>query len=663
MKRKIIQLLSVLMIVTMILPTNIVEASFFFREQGSYLKNTPKTSEQLFNGLSKQDEAVKHFEQPKTDSGKQPISTTLISELPSKKAVRMIVETDKKLPVSKQKEIVKGVAEYGEPLTSTKGFTAYAKEEEIESILMNDEVAEVYVDKIVTGQGYTYKNLEFHGSESLWNERGLNGEGVSIAVLDTGVSPHPDIAKNLIAFKDIVKGRESAYDDNGHGTHIAGLISGSGELSNGLYKGMNPHTKIVGVKVLDEYEKGYMSDVIAGIDWVVSNKDKYNIKVINLSLGADGTTGNEPLEKAVQRAHDAGILVVAASGNSKKVLSPASYKNTLAVGSLNSLGTIDPMDDTVSSFSSKPTNISGERKPNIYAVGEDVVSTLSTTGKRASYDRLNIVDAYYYKMSGTSMAAPQVSAIAALIFAENPNMSSDEVFKKIEEEALQNGELKIAHAGTYFGQGYSKESVVEEIDEEELNLPESDNSDEGLENSVEDPEQEVVEEEVPDDEFDYPAYEGSGEESKVDSEVEGKSSEVGFFEGNTKRDPALNKPTVSKPVDIPKVKPYEVNNAYPFVEETYNKTNVLEKYLSNGKLYENQKEMEVEYEKVNDIVKLYNIINRSFTKEDFLYFEDRMNKPDKPKTLEEKRREAEEKRKQLDAKSKYSTLSNQYNGR
>ena len=123
------------------------------------------------------------------------------------------------------------------------------------------------------------------------------GRGIVTAILDTGVNMHPDLKGRIIVWKDMVKHREESYDDNGHGTHIAGIIAGSGFCSNGIYAGIAPESKIVSIKVLDFAGNGKIDDVIEGIRFVLEMQEKWNIRIVNISMGTKRHEGREDEEE------------------------------------------------------------------------------------------------------------------------------------------------------------------------------------------------------------------------------------------------------------------------------------------------------------------------------------------------------------------------------
>ena len=188
--------------------------------------------------------------------------------------------------------------------------------------------------------------------------RGITGRGVTVAVIDTGIYPHPDVYNQIIGFKDFINNRRFAYDDNGHGTHCAGDVAGNGTQSTGRYVGTAPEARLVGVKVLNSIGSGSLSTVIQGIDWCVQNRQTYGIRVISMSLGSQATTSaaQDPVVEAVERAWTAGIVVCVAAGNdgpdAGTIASPGISRRVITVGAADDRGTLTQSDDEVADFSS-----------------------------------------------------------------------------------------------------------------------------------------------------------------------------------------------------------------------------------------------------------------------------------------------------------------------
>src|SRR2546422_186327 len=154
------------------------------------------------------------------------------------------------------------------------------------------------------------------GADKLWNE-GVDGTGVTIAVVDTGIANVPDLAGRVIGGADFSGGSNPYSDDFGHGTFVAGLIAGNGASSNGAYKGVAPNAKLVSIKIAGRDGSSDITHVLAAIQWAVSFRNDYGIRVLNLSLGTDSTQPYmlSPLDGAVERAWDAGIVVTVSAGN------------------------------------------------------------------------------------------------------------------------------------------------------------------------------------------------------------------------------------------------------------------------------------------------------------------------------------------------------------
>jgi serine protease AprX len=263
---------------------------------------------------------------------------------------------------------------------------------------------------------------------------GLTGKDVTVAVIDTGIAPHPDLLypeSRIVGWSDLVKERSVPYDDNGHGTHVAGIIAGNGALSRGKYKGMAPEAQLVGVKVLDREGSGNTSDVIAALEWCVANRKTYNIKVINLSLGsaAQSSYYEDPLCKAVEAAWRQGMVVCVAAGNDgpnlRTINTPGISPSAITVGNLDDHNTAQPEDDQLSDSSSRGPTADSLMKPDILAPGTNIMSL----GVRQIYRTL----------SGTSMATPMVSGAVAQIYQKWENLKPNEVKNLLMRHARQLG--------------------------------------------------------------------------------------------------------------------------------------------------------------------------------------------------------------------------------
>lgn len=260
------------------------------------------------------------------------------------------------------------------------------------------------------------------------HREGFYGEGITIAVIDTGVAPHNDLVgrKNrIVGFKDFVNNRQTPYDDNGHGTHVSGIIAGDGYSSRGKYAGIAPKSNIVAIKALDENGGGTSSDIISALSYVIEKKNELDIKIVNLSLGTipNSSQSKDPLCRAVDKAIKSGLVVVAAAGNNgpdkESILSPGISREVITVGAVDDKRTIDPSDDTIATFSSRGPTLDGELKPDLVAPGVNIQSL--SNSKLDSYSSL----------SGTSMATPLVTGSVALLFDKYGDLSQKEVKRKL----------------------------------------------------------------------------------------------------------------------------------------------------------------------------------------------------------------------------------------
>jgi serine protease AprX len=253
-----------------------------------------------------------------------------------------------------------------------------------------------------------------------------SGGDLVAAVIDTGIdAAHPDLDEGkVLGFKDYVNGRTTPYDDNSHGTHVAGTIAGEGDNGNADGRGVAPAAGLVGVKVLNSAGSGTTSNVVAGIDWVVQNKDVYGIEAINLSLGSSGCGSDTASDSlAVNRANAAGIVVAVAAGNSGSgtctVGTPGAATGALTVGAMADMG-VNGFKQAY--FSSRGKTADGRIKPDLSAPGVSITSAASgTTG--------------YSTKSGTSMATPFVAGTALLMLDANPALTPGDVRSKMKSTA------------------------------------------------------------------------------------------------------------------------------------------------------------------------------------------------------------------------------------
>jgi serine protease AprX len=317
----------------------------------------------------------------------------------------------------------------------------------LEELANRAAVQFISLDRRVTG------TLERTGSTvgATWvrENLGYDGAGVGVAVVDSGVTPwHDDLGTGrVVHFADFVNYQATAYDDYGHGTHVAGIIAGSGYDSSGRRRGMAPGASLVVLKVLDGSGNGYISNVIAALDYAIQNRAAFNIRVVNLSVAAGvyDSYKRDPLTLAAKRAVDAGIVVVTAAGNHGRnskgelqyggITAPGNAPWVLTVGASSHMGTPDRSDDTIASFSSRgPTYIDYAAKPDIVAPGVGIESLADASSllfaSHASsrlWGTVPTVSQPYLSLSGTSMAAPVVAGTVALMLQANPSLTPNGV--------------------------------------------------------------------------------------------------------------------------------------------------------------------------------------------------------------------------------------------
>jgi serine protease AprX len=264
---------------------------------------------------------------------------------------------------------------------------------------------------------------------------GLDGQGIAVAVIDSGIGTDKDFHKRLVARKNFYSNPRNVNDTFGHGTHVAGIIGGSGADSDGLYAGIAPGVNLISLKIGNNGGMAYESDAVEAMQWVLEHKDRYNIRVVNLSINStvEQSYHDSPLGAAAEILWFNRVVVVASAGNTGKEYNtisaaPASDPFVITVGAANENGDSNPANDTVASFSPSGTTLDDFVKPDIVAPGQGIVSVLS---RRSDWDEEYpdrvVHDGQYFRLSGTSMSAPMVSGAVALLLQDEPHLTPDQV--------------------------------------------------------------------------------------------------------------------------------------------------------------------------------------------------------------------------------------------
>lgn len=263
---------------------------------------------------------------------------------------------------------------------------------------------------------------------------GITGRGITVAVLDSGVCRHPDYADRIVGFVDMINGRKDCYDDASHGSHVSGIVGGDGRSSMGRYRGIAPGCNLLHVKVLDSRGQGSLLDIFRGIDWVIANRQRFHIRVMNISAGTtrgEDDEGSRMLVERVEEAWDSGLIVVAAAGNMgpgpMSITAPGNSRKIITVGSSNQ-------------FRRRQANVNANYsgcgptqecvcKPELVVPGTNIVSC-SPMWQQGQY---------YARKSGTSMAAPAVSGCIALLLEREPYLTNVQVKMRLRESAVSLG--------------------------------------------------------------------------------------------------------------------------------------------------------------------------------------------------------------------------------
>lgn len=250
------------------------------------------------------------------------------------------------------------------------------------------------------------------------------GKDIGVCFLDTGIADHPDFKGRIQVFTDFIAGKKNPYDDNGHGTHVAGILCGDGSVSGGKYKGVAPDCRIIAVKVLDRFGNGNKEDVLRAFQWILQNYRRFRIRIVNISVGTVYKTryDHHILIQGVEELWDQGLVVVAAAGNQGpkpgSITAPGSSRKVITVGSSDML-----VGNTA--VSGRGPTFECVCKPDLVAPGNHITSCMPGGG--------------YGIKSGTSMSTPLVSGAIARMLEKDPLLTNVEIKMMLRDSADDMG--------------------------------------------------------------------------------------------------------------------------------------------------------------------------------------------------------------------------------
>jgi serine protease AprX len=324
------------------------------------------------------------------------------------------------------------------PLPLIGGFAADVPAEHLPMLGRDAAVTGVYVDGHIEMAGSVTDFWDDIEPNLAWRKAirlgsvpaGVDGRGVTVAMIDTGISHVTDLGDRVVARVDFTPGGDGE-DQYGHGTHLAGVIAGDGAASGGKWRGVAPGANLVSVKVAGPDGSTDVSVVIAALQWVVTHRAQYGIKVLNLAFGTDSLQpyAVDPLNAAVERAWAAGITVIVSSGNRGPgtVNKPGDDPYVVTVGAVDVKATAIRQDDEIAPFSSRGRTPDGFEKPELVAPGTTIVATRDAGSTIDAMHPEAILDGDYFKGTGTSQAGAVVSGVAALLYHVNPTLKPNQV--------------------------------------------------------------------------------------------------------------------------------------------------------------------------------------------------------------------------------------------
>ncbi len=390
----------------------------------------------------------------------QPLLTTLAAQQPERVVSVIVQKSVKDDRVERAARALGG--QVGQDLYIINAFVAELTAADVAQLAQADGVRWISLNAPMVSTTCTadcltsasnLKNIynKVIGADKVWlaNPK-RQGTGIGVAVVDAGVNWQTDLYTKSGQNRVVANVRfntdynQTTFDNFGHGSHIAGIIGGNGNASNGQYIGVAPMANLINVKVSNDDGSSTASNVVAGLQWVLENRAQYNIRVVNISLNSavNESYHTNPLDAAVEILWFNGIVVVVSAGNggAGALYPPANDPFVITVGATDDKATALVTDDAPAAFSAYGTTTDGFAKPDLVAPGRNIVSLLgNVSGIIPTQHPANRVDLAYFRMSGTSMSAPMVAGAVALLLEDEPNLNPDQVKYRLKATAKKTG--------------------------------------------------------------------------------------------------------------------------------------------------------------------------------------------------------------------------------